>query len=101
MSLPLHVLFALQLNVYLNRKFPGKSLSVDGDGSSGATNTSSAAANVSTASEINSDEPPQIDSVNSQYPVTNAAVDGLNLGFDTGNNFTTDGGTDRLCVSCP
>ena len=78
--------------MYLSRKFPGQytgTTVLDGGGAS-----SSSAGNIggtdSTAVGVNDDNPPKIDSANSQYPVTNA-TDGFNTGFDAGDGFAGNG----------
>ena len=78
--------------MYLSRKFPGKyagTTVLDGGGAS-----SSSAGNIggtdSTAVGVKDDNPPKIDSANSQYPVTNA-TDGFDTGFDAGDAFAGNG----------
>ena len=93
--------FVLQLNVYLNRKFPGKSLSDGGDGGVDAGDSNNPAEEATKVSTADNDEPPGPDTVDSQYPVT-SATDGFNLGFDTGDNATTTGEANRsFSLACP
>ena len=68
-SRPTPRVLVLQLNVYLNRKFPGKSLSDGGDGDGDAGDRNYAAEEATKVSTADNDEPPAIDAVNSQYPV--------------------------------